>query len=217
MVVGRRNRQELRATDAWCHSPVAATTRPGDPGEFKQNLERHFLGPGQPARIRSEIQHERKETMMNIPATMRALQQTSLAGPGDLRLVHDAPVPNLRELPKARCVPKPKWSQRSDEGDQLRDLILACLQAHQVRSSVELKPDERLTSRQKRERMESVGARTTPWRPSIRMSSLNLRLNRYLTLGKSPCAWIPPGDSSRPITQWSTTPQKRPRSTPHLE
>lgn len=31
---------------------------------------------------------------MNIPATMRALQQSSLDGPADLRLVSDAPVPN---------------------------------------------------------------------------------------------------------------------------
>lgn len=31
---------------------------------------------------------------MNVPATMRALQQTSLSGPEDLRLVTDAPVPN---------------------------------------------------------------------------------------------------------------------------
>lgn len=31
---------------------------------------------------------------MTIPATMRALQQTSLEGPGDLRLVTDAPVPS---------------------------------------------------------------------------------------------------------------------------
>src|SRR5260370_4951138 len=30
---------------------------------------------------------------MNIPATMRALQQTSLNGPQDLRLITDAPVP----------------------------------------------------------------------------------------------------------------------------
>lgn len=30
---------------------------------------------------------------MNVPTTMRALQQTSLAGPHDLRLVTDAPVP----------------------------------------------------------------------------------------------------------------------------
>ena len=30
---------------------------------------------------------------MDIPATMRALQQTSLSGPQDLRLITDAPVP----------------------------------------------------------------------------------------------------------------------------
>jgi NADPH:quinone reductase len=30
---------------------------------------------------------------MSIPTTMRALQQTSLSGPGDLRLISDAPVP----------------------------------------------------------------------------------------------------------------------------
>ncbi len=30
---------------------------------------------------------------MSIPSTMRALQQTSLNGPQDLRLVTDAPVP----------------------------------------------------------------------------------------------------------------------------
>ena len=30
---------------------------------------------------------------MSIPATMRALQQTSLNGPRDLRLIADAPVP----------------------------------------------------------------------------------------------------------------------------
>ncbi|GAB2491233.1 alcohol dehydrogenase catalytic domain-containing protein [Streptosporangium sandarakinum] len=31
---------------------------------------------------------------MSIPATMRALQQTSLNGPQDMRLITDAPVPN---------------------------------------------------------------------------------------------------------------------------
>ena len=31
---------------------------------------------------------------MTIPATMRALQQTSLNGPQDLRLITDAPVPS---------------------------------------------------------------------------------------------------------------------------
>src|ERR671927_771451 len=31
---------------------------------------------------------------MGIPATMRALQQTSLDGPRDIRLITDAPVPN---------------------------------------------------------------------------------------------------------------------------
>ena len=31
---------------------------------------------------------------MSIPATMRALQQTSLNGPQDLRLITDAPVPS---------------------------------------------------------------------------------------------------------------------------
>jgi NADPH2:quinone reductase len=30
---------------------------------------------------------------MSIPATMRALQQTSRSGPQDLRLITDAPVP----------------------------------------------------------------------------------------------------------------------------
>ena len=30
---------------------------------------------------------------MNVPTTMRALQQTSLNGPQDLRLITDAPVP----------------------------------------------------------------------------------------------------------------------------
>ena len=30
---------------------------------------------------------------MSIPATMRALEQTSLKGPQDIRLVTDAPVP----------------------------------------------------------------------------------------------------------------------------
>ena len=33
---------------------------------------------------------------MSIPATMRALQQTSLNGPQDLRLITDAPVPSAR-------------------------------------------------------------------------------------------------------------------------
>src|SRR5260370_4670280 len=36
---------------------------------------------------------ERKPIAMSIPATMRALQQTSLNGPQDLRLITDAPVP----------------------------------------------------------------------------------------------------------------------------
>jgi hypothetical protein len=31
---------------------------------------------------------------MSIPATMRALQQTSLNGPQDMRLITDAPVPS---------------------------------------------------------------------------------------------------------------------------
>src|SRR3954463_4535479 len=31
---------------------------------------------------------------MSIPATMRALQQTSLKGPQDVRLITDAPVPS---------------------------------------------------------------------------------------------------------------------------
>ena len=31
---------------------------------------------------------------MGIPATMRALQQTSLKGPQDMRLITDAPVPS---------------------------------------------------------------------------------------------------------------------------
>ena len=31
---------------------------------------------------------------MSIPATMRALQQTSLSGPQDMRLITDAPVPS---------------------------------------------------------------------------------------------------------------------------
>ena len=30
---------------------------------------------------------------MSVPATMRALQQTSLNGPQDLRLITDVPVP----------------------------------------------------------------------------------------------------------------------------
>ncbi|MFI6362067.1 alcohol dehydrogenase catalytic domain-containing protein [Nocardia sp. NPDC050630] len=33
---------------------------------------------------------------MSIPATMRALQQTSLDAPQDMRLITDAPVPNPR-------------------------------------------------------------------------------------------------------------------------
>jgi NADPH:quinone reductase len=36
---------------------------------------------------------ERKAILMSIPATMRALQQTSVNGPQDLRLIADAPVP----------------------------------------------------------------------------------------------------------------------------
>jgi len=36
---------------------------------------------------------ERKPIAMSIPATMRALQQTTLNGPQDLRLITDAPVP----------------------------------------------------------------------------------------------------------------------------
>jgi hypothetical protein len=36
---------------------------------------------------------ERNPIAMSIPATMRALQQTSLNGPQDLRLITDAPVP----------------------------------------------------------------------------------------------------------------------------
>src|ERR1017187_7326346 len=36
---------------------------------------------------------ERNPIVMSIPATMRALQQMSLNGPQDLRLITDAPVP----------------------------------------------------------------------------------------------------------------------------
>jgi NADPH:quinone reductase len=43
----------------------------------------------------AELTHaeERKPIAMSIPATMRALQQTTLNGPQDLRLITDAPVP----------------------------------------------------------------------------------------------------------------------------
>src|SRR4029450_9539836 len=34
---------------------------------------------------------------MSIPATMRALQQTSLSGPQDMRLITDGPVPSPGE------------------------------------------------------------------------------------------------------------------------
>jgi NADPH2:quinone reductase len=37
---------------------------------------------------------QRKPVVMSLPTTMRALQQTSLAGPRDLRLITDAPVPS---------------------------------------------------------------------------------------------------------------------------
>jgi NADPH:quinone reductase-like Zn-dependent oxidoreductase len=40
-----------------------------------------------------EQAEERNPIAMSIPATMRALQQTSLNGPQDLRLITDAPVP----------------------------------------------------------------------------------------------------------------------------
>jgi hypothetical protein len=42
---------------------------------------------------------------MSIPATMRALQQTSLSGPQDMRLITDAPVPSPGEGLAAHEVP----------------------------------------------------------------------------------------------------------------
>jgi hypothetical protein len=38
--------------------------------------------------------NKRRPIAMSIPSTMRALQQTSLNGPQDLRLITDAPVPS---------------------------------------------------------------------------------------------------------------------------
>jgi NADPH:quinone reductase len=46
---------------------------------------------GRPAAIRQA--EERRSIAVSIPATMRALQQTSLKGPQDMRLITDAPVP----------------------------------------------------------------------------------------------------------------------------
>jgi NADPH:quinone reductase len=37
---------------------------------------------------------EKRADFVSIPATMRALQQTSLKGPQDIRLITDAPVPS---------------------------------------------------------------------------------------------------------------------------
>jgi NADPH2:quinone reductase len=39
------------------------------------------------------MNHGRQLILMSIPSTMRALQQTSLNGPKDLRVISDAPVP----------------------------------------------------------------------------------------------------------------------------
>jgi hypothetical protein len=62
--------------------------------EFERFLfcsRRVFLGVDKPALLtRAE---ERKPIAMSILATMRALQQTSLNGPQDLRLITDVPVP----------------------------------------------------------------------------------------------------------------------------
>jgi NADPH2:quinone reductase len=41
----------------------------------------------------NSITYPRERTAMSVPATMRALQQTSLDGPQDMRLITDAPVP----------------------------------------------------------------------------------------------------------------------------
>jgi len=61
------------------------------PWRFLFRFRRVFLGVGRPTSI--TLAKEREPIVMNIPATMRALQQTSLNGPRDLRLITDAPVP----------------------------------------------------------------------------------------------------------------------------
>jgi NADPH:quinone reductase len=43
---------------------------------------------------RDEASRGRRLIAVSIPATMRALRQTSLKGPQDMRLVTDAPVPS---------------------------------------------------------------------------------------------------------------------------
>jgi hypothetical protein len=45
-------------------------------------------------RLVSRSINKREPIVMSIPSTMRALQQTSLNGPQDLRLITDAPVPS---------------------------------------------------------------------------------------------------------------------------
>jgi NADPH2:quinone reductase len=42
----------------------------------------------------ASLRYANKESPVNIPATMRALEQTSLSGPQDMRLITDAPVPS---------------------------------------------------------------------------------------------------------------------------
>ena len=63
----------------------------GFPGSIPPGSRRVFPGVAEPARLPQA--RERKPITMSIPATMRALQQTSLNGPQDLRLITDAPVP----------------------------------------------------------------------------------------------------------------------------
>jgi NADPH2:quinone reductase len=60
-------------------------------GRFLFRSRRVSLVEGRPASV--TLTKERKPIAMSIPATMRALQQTSLNGPQDLRLVTGAPVP----------------------------------------------------------------------------------------------------------------------------
>jgi hypothetical protein len=46
------------------------------------------------ARFVGQSINKRRQITVSIPSTMRALQQTSLNGPQDLRLITDAPVPS---------------------------------------------------------------------------------------------------------------------------
>src|SRR5215813_14200756 len=72
------------------YGPASWGSRRSD--RFLSRSRRVFLSVGRSPLI-TRVK-ERNPIAMSIPTTMRALQQTSLNGPQDLRLITDAPVPS---------------------------------------------------------------------------------------------------------------------------